>query len=432
MLIAIVGRPNVGKSTLFNLLVRENRSIVGPQRGITRDRIYGRWQIDEEHGVDVVDTGGYDSLAGGQIELSMRDQTLLAIEEADVILCMLDARGGVTADDLALVRLLRESQSNVLYVANKVDDPASTAGAAQLYELGIDGFIEISAVNNRIGDLAEAVRERLENLPSLPPEASQAIRVSILGRPNVGKSMLINRITGTERAIVSPIPGTTRDYVDIKVTHQDREYVFIDTAGVRRRSHIDDRLEKVSVMRSIQNVNNAQVCLCLMDATEPLTDQDRNILGIVLDHGRASAIVINKSDLIDAKQRADIRDKMKLVLRYVPDIPMLFTSALTGKQVVKIFALIDTLYAKTTTEVQTAVLNKILQDATSKMHPPSIKSRRVKLFYINQTGTAPPHFRIVSNHPDFIPESYTRYLSAAIKKGAGMEGIPIKLHFVGK
>ena len=244
--------------------------------------------------------------------------------------------------------------------------------------------------------------------------------------------MLLNRITGTERAIVSPIPGTTRDYVDIRITHQEKDYVFIDTAGVRRRSHIDDRLEKVSVMRSIHNVEHAQVSLCVMDATEPLTDQDRNLLGIILDRGRACAIVMNKSDLVDAKQKADIRDKMKLVLRYVPDIPLLFTSALTGKQVVKIFALIDALYAKTTTEVQTAVLNKVLQEATNKMHPPSIKGRRVKLFYINQTGTAPPHFRIVSNHPDFVSESYTRYLSAAIKKGCGLEGIPIKIHFVGK
>ncbi|MEN6474069.1 MAG: ribosome biogenesis GTPase Der [Syntrophaceae bacterium] len=432
MLIAIVGRPTVGKSTLFNLLVRENRAIVGPQRGITRDRIYGRWEIDESISVDVVDTGGYDSLAGGQIELSMRDQTLLAIEEADLIVCLLDARAGVTADDLALVRILRESQADVIYAANKVDDPASNLGTAQLYELGLDGFIEISAVNNRVGGLAEAVRERIANQPTQAVQDSSAIRVSILGRPNVGKSMLLNRITGTERAIVSPIPGTTRDYVDIRITHQEKDYVFIDTAGVRRRSHIDDRLEKVSVMRSIHNVEHAQVSLCVMDATEPLTDQDRNLLGIILDRGRACAIVMNKSDLVDAKQKADIRDKMKLVLRYVPDIPILFTSALTGKQVVKIFALIDTLYAKTTTEVQTAVLNKVLQEATNKMHPPSIKGRRVKLFYINQTGTAPPHFRIVSNHPDFVSESYTRYLSAAIKKGCGLEGIPIKIHFVGK
>ena len=432
MLIAIVGRPNVGKSTLFNLLVRENRAIVGPQRGITRDRIYGRWVIDEDTSVDIVDTGGYDSLAGGQIELSMRDQTLLAIQEADLIVCLLDGRAGVTADDLALVRILRESRADVLYVANKVDDPAAAAGAAQLYELGIDGFIDISAVNNRIGALVDAVRERLANHPTPAVQDKSAIRVSILGRPNVGKSMLINRITGSERSIVSPIPGTTRDYVDIRITHQDKDYVFIDTAGVRRRSHIDDRLEKVSVMRSIHNVEHAQVSLCVMDATEPLTDQDRTLLNIVMDYGRACAIIMNKSDLVDAKQRADIREKMKLVLRYAPDVPLLFTSALTGKQVIKIFPLIDTLYAKTTTEIQTAVLNKVLQEAASKMHPPSIKGRRVKLFYITQTGTAPPHFRIVSNHPDLIPESYTRYLSAAIKKGCGLEGIPIKIHFVGK
>lgn len=432
MLIAIVGRPNVGKSTLFNLLARENRAIVGPQRGITRDRIYGRWLIDEDTSVDIVDTGGYDSLAGGQIELSMRDQTMLAIAEADIIICLLDARGGITADDLALVRILRSSDADVLYVANKVDDPAATAGAAQLYELGIEGFIDISAVNNRIGNLADAVSERLANHPTPAVQDASAIRVSILGRPNVGKSMLINRITGSERSIVSPIPGTTRDYVDIRITQQDKDYIFIDTAGVRRRSHIDDRLEKVSVMRSIHNVEHAQVSLCVMDATEPLTDQDRTLLNIVMDYGRACAIIMNKSDLIDAKQKTGIREKMKLVLRYAPDVPMLFTSALTGKQVVKIFALIDSLYAKTTTEVQTAVLNKVLQEATNKMHPPSIKGRRVKLFYINQTGTAPPYFRIVSNHPDFIPESYTRYLIAAIKKGCGLEGIPIKIHFVGK
>lgn len=432
MLIAIVGRPNVGKSTLFNALVRENRSIVGPERGITRDRIYGRWQLDEDQTVDVVDTGGYDALAGGTIELSMREQTLHAVREADLILCLLDARTGITTDDLELVRILRQSQADVIYVANKIDDPNASLGASQLYELGIGEFVEISAVNRRIGELTEHVRDRLLHAPVVAAEDQGAIRVSILGRPNVGKSMLLNRIIGEDRAIVSPIPGTTRDYVDIRITQQGRDYLFVDTAGVRRRSHIDDKLEKLSVMRSIQNVEKAHVSLCVMDATEPLTDQDRNLLGIVMDHGRACAVIFNKSDLIDAQAREDIRHKLKHVLRYLPDITTLFTSALTGRNVFKLFPLINTLYDKTTTQVQTATLNKVLQDATTKMHPPAVKGRHVKLFYITQTGSAPPHFRIVSNHPDLISESYTRYLSGAIKKGCGLEGIPVKLHFVGK
>ena len=432
MLVAIVGRPNVGKSTLFNLLVRENRAIVGPERGITRDRIYGRWQIDEEHVVDVVDTGGYDSLAGGPIGLSIRDQTLQAVQEADVILCLLDARTGITKDDVELVQILRESNVDVIHVANKVDDPHDTVGTAQLYELGIDGFFEISAINKCLGGLAQAIRQRIEHAPALPQEGQDAIRVSIIGRPNVGKSLLFNRIIGEDRAIVSPEPCTTRDYVDIRISRNERDYVFVDTAGIRRRAHIDDKLEKLSVMRSIQNVERSHVCLCIVDATEPFTDQDRHLLGIIMDHGRASAIVINKSDLIDSAAKKAIWDKLDQSLRFAHDITLLFTSALTGKYVHKLFPLIEELYSKTTAQAPTSLLNRVLHDITDKTHHPTVKGRRIKFYYITQVGTVPPRFRIVSNHPDLVTAAYSRFLAGSIKKSFGMDGIPVKLSFVGR
>jgi GTP-binding protein len=432
MLIAIVGRPNVGKSTLFNQLLRDNRAIVGPERGITRDRIYGRWHIDGDHTVDIVDTGGYDSVAEGSIGISMREQTLVAIKEADLILCVLDARDGVTRDDYELIEILRNSRADIIYAANKVDDPNADAGIAQLYELGLDGFIGISAKNRRLDGLIDEVKARLDKSQVLLPDERDHIRVSILGRPNVGKSALLNRIIGRERSIVSPVAGTTRDYVDTSFEHGGRKYLFIDTAGIRRKSRIDTKLEKVSVMRSIHNVERSHVCLCLMDATESVTDQDRHLMGIVQEHARACAIVINKVDLIDEAGRKTIRDRIDLFMRFAADTPVILLSALTGKNVSRLFSLINDLFDKTSREIPTPQLNRQLLSIVEKHQPPVSKNRRIKFYYITQTGIIPPRFRIVTNRPEDIPESYSRYLVKAIKTECGLEGIPVKIKYASR
>lgn len=432
--VAIVGRPNVGKSTLFNSLIGQRRAIVGPQRGITRDRLYSRLVMDDGVEADLVDTGGYDTIGDGSFAKSMREQTMQAIGDADLILCLFDAQTGITPDDEDLVKTLRQSGAEVIYVANKVDDPNMPAASAWLYELGLDEFIEISA-SKKIGlkTLIERIREYIQGHPRESVEdETDAVRVSILGRPNVGKSLLLNRIIGDDRAIVSDEAGTTRDYVDIRFTHSDREYVFVDTAGIRRKSRIHDSLERLSVMRSLQNVNMSHICLLLVDPFEGVTDQDKRLCRIIMDHGRGFMLIVNKSDLVDAAQKEEIRHKILHDLRFLPDVKIVFISALTKKNVHKLYPIIDALFAKTTMNIPTAKINRVFADIVSANPPPIVKGRPLKFFYINQVGTVPPAFRIVSNFPKAVPENYHRYLMHALKKACGLDGISIKLKFAGK
>ncbi|MGC9325912.1 MAG: ribosome biogenesis GTPase Der [Desulfomonilia bacterium] len=432
--IAIVGRPNVGKSTLFNLLVKENRSIVGPERGITRDRIYGRWRIGKEEEVDLVDTGGFDTL--GEIPFSelMREQTVAAIRDADLIICLFDAQTAVNPDDSALVQHLRQSRAPVIFAANKVDDPHGDTMASLIYELGIDGFIEISAKNRRgIPELVQRVKEHLSTQAQISlEEQTEKIRVSILGRPNVGKSLLINRLIGWDRTIVSPEAGTTRDYVDIKVTHDQRDFIFVDTAGIRRKTRIDTKIERISVMRSLKNVNTSHVCLLLLDPAEGLTDQDKRLCRIFIEHGRAFVLIVNKSDLVDTGERTLIREQLKHSIRFMPDVPVLFTSALTGKNIQKLYPIIEELFSKTTCTVGTSQLNRVFSRIVDTHTPPVIRGRALKFYYITQVGTVPPRFRVVANNPEQVPAAYERYIIGSLKKDLGMEGIPIKLLFAGK
>jgi GTP-binding protein len=433
-LIAIVGRPNVGKSTLFNALVGTNRSIVGPERGITRDRIYGRLGFDNGLEADLVDTGGFDTTGEGDFSKLMYRQTMQAIEEADLLVCLFDAQSDITPDDMELVRIIRESRMPVVFVANKVDDPRARDSATQLYELGIDDFIGISArkrsgideLIERVGAfVAEHPEEKLE-------EETDAVRVSILGRPNVGKSMLLNRIIGEERAIVSPVAGTTRDYIDIRVSKDGEDYIFVDTAGIRRKARIDDELERESVMRSIKNIEMSHVCLLLVDPDEGVTEQDKRICRIMSDRGRAFVVIVNKSDLIVPGKRVEIREAVRRELKYLPDVKVLFVSALTGKDVGRIYPLIRELFSKTTSEAPTPKLNRLLEHIAKTNLPPIAKGKPLKFYYINQVGTVPPKFRIVTNRPGDIPENYHRYLVNTLKKELSLEGIPIKIRFAAR
>lgn len=430
--VAIVGRPNVGKSTLFNHLVGQKRAIVGPERGITRDRIYGRLSLDGGLEADLVDTGGFDTTGEGDFSRHMFDQTMMAIRESDLVVCLFDALSELTADDRELVRILRESAIPVIYVANKVDDPNRSAASAMLYELGLQDFVEISARKKTgLKELKERIRLAVQDMPGTDLEReTDAVRVSILGRPNVGKSLLLNRIIGEERAIVSPVAGTTRDYIDIRVSHGGKDYVFVDTAGIRRKSRIQDMLERESVLRSLKNVNLSHVCLLLIDPAEGVTEQDKRISSIMAEHGRAFVVVVNKSDLIEPGKRTEIREAVHHSLKFIPDVRVVFISALTGKNVGKIYPLIDELFAKTTTQVTTGRLNRVLAEVTESYTPPVVKGRQVKFFYANQVGTVPPEFRIVTNFPDSIQPGYHRYLIHSFKKALSLQGVPIKLRFV--
>jgi GTP-binding protein len=432
--VAIVGRPNVGKSTLFNDLVGQNRAIVGPERGITRDRIYGRLSLREDLEVDLVDTGGFDTTGEGDFSGHMFEQTMLAIRESDLLLCMFDVLSEVTPDDQELVRIIRESGAPVIYVANKVDDPHGNMAPAMLYELGIHDFVEVSARKKTgLKELRQGILSVMQAIPQPDLEKeTDAVRVSILGRPNVGKSLLLNRIIGENRSIVSPVAGTTRDYVDIRVSHEGKDYVFVDTAGIRRKSRIQDALEKESVFRSLKNVNMSHVCLLLIDPFEGVTEQDKRICSIMTDHGRAFAIVVNKSDLMEAGSRIKLREAIHYSLKFFPDVKIAFISALTGKNVERMYPMINELFTKTTTQITTGQLNRILADIAGSYTPPVVKGRQVKFFYATQVGTVPPEFRIVTNFPDSMQTSYHRYLIRAFKKALSLEGIPLKLRFVPK
>jgi len=429
--VAIVGRPNVGKSTLFNALIRQNRAIVGPERGITRDRIYARLVLDEDIDVDLIDTGGFDTTGEGSFANVMFEQTMLAIREADLLICLFDVRSEITPDDEELVRIIRESGAPVIYVANKVDDPHGNLPSSMLYELGIHDFIEVSARKRTgIPELIERIRSSLLTLPGEPlQDETDAVRVSILGRPNVGKSLLLNRIIGENRSIVSPVAGTTRDYIDIRVTHEGKDYVFVDTAGIRRKARIEDELEKESVMRSLKNIDLSHVCLLLVNPFEGITEQDKRLCRIMTDRGRAFIIVVNKSDLIEPGKRTGIREAVHHSLKFIPDVKVIFTSALTGKDVGRIYPMIDDLFAKTTMEAPTPKINRILADIAQANLPPVANGKHLKFYYINQVGTVPPKFRIVTNFPGSVPENYQRYLSHTLKKSLSLQGIPIKLQF---
>jgi GTP-binding protein len=430
-IVAIAGRPNVGKSTLFNLLIKEDKAIVGPQRGITRDRNYGQWHIDKDLTVDLIDTGGFETGLDTAIGFSMREQTLFAIQEADVILCMLDARSGITVDDSELVNTLRKSHANVIYVANKMDDPKGDPRSGELYELGIDNFIEISAKNKTgLNVLINTLKDRLQNVPTASAEIpGNSIRVSILGKPNVGKSMLLNRVIGKNRAIVSDVPGTTRDALDTHIMVQEKEYVFVDTAGIRRKSRIDDTIEKLSVMHSIRNIINSHICLYLISAEEKISDQDLRICSMITEHGKPFALIVNKSDILDEQKKNALIDDFQHSFRFMPDMKTIFLSALTGKNVQKIYATINELFEKTTTEIPTPKINHILGEVVEANAPPSVRGKELKFLYITQVGTIPPRFRITTNTKELIPENYVRYLTNSIKKKCNLEGVPVKLHF---
>ena len=429
-LVAIVGRPNVGKSMLFNKLTGQRTSIVEDTPGVTRDRIYGDCEWCNRH-FSLVDTGGIEPGTDNDMLKFMRRQAEIGIELADAIIMVVDVRSGVTAADQDVATMLRKSKKPVALAVNKCDSIGLVnPDVFEFYSLGIGDLFETSAVHGHgTGDLLDWV---LENIPEEDEneDEDEIIKVAIVGKPNVGKSSLLNRILGEERVIVSNVAGTTRDAIDSYFENETGKYCFIDTAGMRRKSKVDDIIEKYSNMRTVAAIERADVCLILIDANDGVTEQDTKIAGLVHEAGKAAIIVVNKWDAVENKETNTMRDKelaVKEGLAYMPYAPVVFLSALTGARVDKIFQTIQDVHEQNCKRITTGALNSVLADATSRVQPPTDKGRRLKIYYMTQASSKPPHFVIFCNDARLFHFSYQRYLENQIREVFGLMGTPIRI-----
>ena len=429
-LVAIIGRPNVGKSMLFNKLTGQRTSIVEDTPGVTRDRIYGDCEWCGRT-FSLVDTGGIEPGTDSDMLKFMRRQAEIGIELADAIIMVTDVRSGVTAADEDVATMLRKSGKPVALAVNKCDSVGPTnPDVYEFYSLGIGDLFETSAVHGHgTGDLLDWV---LDNIPedSGEDEDDDIIKVAIVGKPNVGKSSLLNRILGEERVIVSNVAGTTRDAIDSYFENDTRKYCFIDTAGMRRKSKVDDAIEKYSNMRSINAIDRADVCLILVDANEGVTEQDTKIAGLVHEAGKAAIIVVNKWDAVEDKETntmKNMENDVRQGLSYMLYAPVVFLSALTGQRVDKLFQVIQDVYAQNTKRITTGALNSVLADATARVQPPTDKGRRLKIYYMTQASTKPPHFVIFCNDARLFHFSYQRYLENQIREVFGLMGTPVRI-----
>ena len=429
-LVAIIGRPNVGKPMLFNKLTGQRTSIVEDTPGVTRDRIYGDCEWCGRT-FSLVDTGGIEPGTDSDMLKFMRRQAEIGIELADAIIMVTDVRSGVTAADEDVATMLRKSGKPVALAVNKCDSVGPTnPDVYEFYSLGIGDLFETSAVHGHgTGDLLDWV---LENIPADDGEEedTDVIKVAIVGKPNVGKSSLLNRILGEERVIVSNVAGTTRDAIDSYYENETGKYCFIDTAGMRRKSKVDDAIEKYSNMRSVSAIDRADVCLILIDANEGVTEQDTKIAGLVHEAGKAAVIVVNKWDAVADKETNTMRDmeaKVRQGLSYMLYAPVIFLSALTGARCDKLFDTIQEVHKQNTSRITTGSLNAVLADATARVQPPTDKGRRLKIYYMTQAGTKPPHFVIFCNDARLFHFSYQRYLENQIREVFGLQGTPIRI-----
>ena len=428
-LVAIVGRPNVGKSMLFNRLAGRRLSIVEDTPGVTRDRLYAECEWNGRS-FDIVDTGGIEPSADSEILLFMREQAQIAIDSADVIVLVTEIGTGVTAADKTGADMLKRSGKPVVLVVNKMDSTGDVdPGFYEFYSLGLGDPIAVSAVHGHgTGDLLD------ECVEHFPPEdgggaADDRIRVAVIGKPNVGKSSLINLILGEKRVIVSDMAGTTRDAVDTPFENKYGKSVFIDTAGIRRRSKVDDRIEKFSVMRAKLAIDRADVCLIMIDAREGVTEQDTKIAGLAHEAGKASVVVVNKWDLVDkdGKTMDKMRKDVMRDLSFMSYAPILFISALTGQRTERIFELVNYVNDQSAMRITTGMLNDVLADAQARQQPPTDKGRRLKIYYMTQTGVRPPNFVIFCNSRELFHFSYQRYIENQIRAAFGLEGTPIRI-----
>lgn len=425
-IVAIVGRPNVGKSTLFNRILGRRISIVHDKPGITRDRIYGETDWNGKH-FTLIDTGGIEPLSSDVILSQMKRQADFAIDTADLILFMVDAKDGMTHADLDVAQLLRRSGKPVLLVVNKVDNYNNTFHNYEFYQLGFGDPLFISAVHGlAIGDLLDKVTDYIEK-SSNTLEDEDITKVAIIGRPNVGKSSLINAILGEERVIVSDVPGTTRDAIDTYFENGENKMLFIDTAGLKKKSKISEDVEFYSGVRAIGAINRADVVLMVLDASQNITEQDKRIAGIAHEAGKAIIIIVNKWDLVDKDSYTmeNFNKKIKDEFAFMQYAPIVYVSAKTGQRINRIFKLINSVMENYTFRVKTSVLNSLVREATAISEPPSIKGRKLKIFYAVQTGVKPPTFVFFVNDTKLFHFSYVRYLENTLRQTFGFEGTPI-------
>lgn len=456
--VALVGRPNVGKSTLFNRLTRTRDALVADFPGLTRDRKYGQAKLGE-HEFIVIDTGGIDGTEEG-VETKMAQQSLAAIDEADVVLFMVDGRAGLTTSDEAIAAHLRRVEKNAVLVVNKVDGIDADAASSEFWQLGVDHMYQIAAAHGRgvaalidrvlnpvaeemekeqaqLNDLTGVVDEPEEQLDYTEEEAEQAyqrlqdqpIKLAIIGRPNVGKSTLTNRILGEERVVVYDMPGTTRDSIYIPMKRDEREYVLIDTAGVRRRKRINETVEKFSVVKTLKAIEDANVVLLVVDARENISDQDLSLLGFALNAGRSIVIAVNKWDGLDTDVKEHVKKELDRRLGFVDFARIHFISALHGTGVGHLFESVQEAYRSATTRVGTSVLTRIMKMATEDHQPPMVRGRRVKLKYAHAGGYNPPIIVIHGNQVNELPDSYKRYLMNYYRKSLEIMGTPIRIQF---
>ncbi|MBQ1459688.1 MAG: ribosome biogenesis GTPase Der [Oscillospiraceae bacterium] len=427
--VAIVGRPNVGKSMLFNKLIGQRLSIVEDTPGVTRDRIYGECEWVGRK-FTLVDTGGIEPSTDSQILSFMRDQAQIAIDNATVIIFVVDIKSGMTASDQEVAHMLQRSGKPIVLAVNKMDSTGTTDPEFyEFYNLGLGDPVAVSAVHGHgTGDLLD------ECVKYFPPQEededeSDVIQVAIIGKPNVGKSSLTNKILGEQRVIVSNVAGTTRDAIDSYFENAQGKYNFIDTAGMRKKSRVDDNIEKYSVLRATMAIERSDVCLILIDAQDGVTEQDTKVAGLAHEAGKACIIVVNKWDLIekDDKTMDRMREDIRRDLSYMTYAPIVFISAMTGQRVNRLFELINYVNEQAATRITTGMLNSVLADAQTRVQPPTDKGRRLKIYYMTQVGVKPPHFVIFCNDKKLFHFSYQRYLENQIRGVFGLEGTPVIL-----
>ncbi|KAB0666886.1 ribosome biogenesis GTPase Der [Oryzomonas japonica] len=432
-IVAIVGRPNVGKSTLFNRLLGHRRAIVDDLPGVTRDRNYATITRFDKPFI-LIDTGGFEPVTEDRLLQQMREQSSLAMEEADVIIFMMDARSGLTPADIEVATMLRRVKKPIFYVVNKVDGEKLENESAEFYSLGIERLHTISAEHNR------GVIDLMEDLLDVFPEADTGIpddeitRIAVVGRPNVGKSSLVNRLLGFERMVANPTAGTTRDSVDTLFTCNKKNYLLIDTAGIRRKGKTTEKLEKYSVVDSLRSIERADVVLVVLDAEEGVTEQDERIAGYVHEAGRGCVFVVNKWDTLekDNDTLGVYVDKVRTGFKYLAYAPIVFVSAKTGQRIGKIMTTVDEVMGQYIHRVTTSDLNRVFSEATDAHHAPLAHGRRVKFYFATQVATRPPSFVIFTNQPDSIHFSYERYLVNRFREAFGFDGVPIRLIFRGR
>ena len=430
LVIAIVGRPNVGKSTLFNRIARGKKAIVWNEPGVTRDRNYADVEWDEST-FTLIDTGGFEPVSKDRIFIQMREQCELAIEEANAILFVMDGKEGLIPSDKEIADILRQQKKPVFYIVNKIDGPKDEEKVFEFYGLGVEPIHSISA-EHRYG-VDGLMDEVIKVLPGSTEEKwdRDAAKVAVVGRPNVGKSSLINRLLGYKRVIVDEAPGTTRDAIDTLFERDGKRYVLIDTAGIRRKSRISLRLEKYSIVEALRTIDRSDVALLLLDSKEGVTDQDARIGGFIHEKGKGCILVVNKWDLVekDSQTMGQYEREVREDLKYLTYAPILFISALTGQRIKKVLDVIDHVAEQTKKRIPTSPLNKYFGDWIEKLPPGLYKNRRVKLNFITQVSTAPPTFVIYTNFPGGIHFSYERYLLNQMRETFGFEGVPIRLYF---